>query len=185
VEGAEAPDEVYGVDADNFAGGEELGEDVEGDAVVGIVERWDEDQSVGDVEVGVAGGEALVAEHDRARQGQLDQRELLAGEGAGGFEADEVFGEGLVVGVSGVGLNGGDDGFRGDEAGDVVDVAVGVVAGDAAVEPEDLVNAEVVGENLLKLLTGESGVALLDLAEEALFGGEQDALAVGVDGAAF
>ena len=35
VEGAEAPDEVDGVDADDFAGGEAVGDDVEGVAVVG------------------------------------------------------------------------------------------------------------------------------------------------------
>ena len=31
----------------------------------------------------------------------------------------------------------------------------------------------------------DAGVALLDFAEQALFGGEEDAGAVGVDGAAF
>ena len=72
-----------------------------------------------------------------------------------------------------------------DEAGDVVDVAVGVVAGDAAAEPDDLLDAEIVVEGPLKLLAADAGVALLHFAEQALFGGQQDALAVGVDGAAF
>ena len=94
-----------------------------------------------------------------------------------------------MVLVGGVGLDDGEDGVLGDEAGDVVDVAVGVVAGDAAVQPEDLLDAEVVGEGLLESLrvgfVAEAGVALLDLGEQALFGGEQDARAVGVDGAAF
>ena len=47
-------------------------------------------------------------------------------------EAVEVFGEREVVLVGGVGLDAGEDGVFGDEAGDVVDVAVGVVAGAAA-----------------------------------------------------
>ena len=64
VEGAEAPDEVDGVDADDLAGGEAGGDDVEGEAVVGVVEGGDEDEAVGDVEVGVAGGEALAFEED-------------------------------------------------------------------------------------------------------------------------
>jgi len=64
VEGAEAPDEVYGVDADDFAGGEAAGDDVEGVAVVGVVEGGDQDESVRDVEIGVAGGEALAFEDD-------------------------------------------------------------------------------------------------------------------------
>ena len=70
---------------------------------------------------------------------------------ADGAEAVEVFGEREVVLVVGVGLDAGEDGVVGDEAGDVVDVAVGVVAGDAAVEPDGLVDAEVVVEGLLEL----------------------------------
>ena len=102
----------------------------------------------------------------------------------------EVLGEREVVGVGGIGLDAGEDGVGRDEAGDVVDVAVGVVAGAAAGEPEGLVDAEVVAEGAFELGAGlvrraEAGVALLDFGEEALLGGEQDACAVGVDGAAF
>ena len=90
----------------------------------------------------------------------------------------------------GVGLDGGEDGVFADEAGDVVDVAVGVVACAAAMEPDGLVDAEVVVEGLLEglaggLLVAEAGVALLDVGEEALFGGDESAGAVDVDAAAF
>ena len=93
----------------------------------------------------------------------------------------------------GVGFDGGgEDGVFGDEAGDVVYVAVGVVAGAAFVEPDGLVDAEVVVEGLFEVFAGfvfvaEAGVAFLDFGEEApFFGGEEDiAGAVGVDGAAF
>ena len=104
---------------------------------------------------------------------------------AGRAQAIDVFGERQVVLVVRVCLNGSDDCIGADEAGDVVDVAVGVVAGDAAVHPEHLVDAEVVAEDALQLIAAEAGVALLDLAEQALFGGEQDAGSVGVDAAAF
>ena len=70
VEGAEAPDEVDGVDADDFAVGEAGGDGVEGVAVVGVVEGGDEDEPVGDVEVGVAGGEALAFEEDGCGHGE-------------------------------------------------------------------------------------------------------------------
>ena len=95
-----------------------------------------------------------------------------------------------MVFVAGVGLDAGEDLVFGYEAGDVVDVAVGVVAGAALVEPEDLFDAEVVVEGPFEVLAGfgfgaEAGVALLDFGEEALFGGEEEAGAVGVDAAAF
>ena len=116
---------------------------------------------VGDVEVGVAGGEALAFEDDGRRHGEGDDLEGLGLTFAGGAdvvaeaaEAVEVFGEGEVVLVGGVGLDAGEDGVFGDEAGDVVDVAVGVVAGAAAVQPEGLVDAEVVVEGLLEVGAG-------------------------------
>ena len=43
VQGSQSPDEVYGVDAGDFAVGEELGEYREGDAVFGVVEGGDQD----------------------------------------------------------------------------------------------------------------------------------------------
>ena len=138
VEGAQAPDEVDGVDADDFAIGEAAGYDVEGVAVVAVVEGGDEDERVGDVEVGVAGGETLVGEDDGRRHGEFDDFEGLVFEVAEAAEAVEILGEEEVVFVAGVGLDAGEDFVFADEAGDVVDVAVGVVAGAAFVEPEDL-----------------------------------------------
>ena len=67
------------------------------------------------------------------------------------MEAVEVLGEREVVLVGGVGFDAGEDGVFGDEAGDVVDVAVGVVAGAAAMQPEGLVDAEVVVEGAFQL----------------------------------
>ena len=59
-----------------------------------------------------------------------------------------------MVLVGGVGLDAGEDGVFGHEAGDVVDVAVGVVAGAAAVQPEGLFDAEVVVEGLFECCSG-------------------------------
>jgi hypothetical protein len=102
-----------------------------------------------------------------------------------GAEAVEVLGEREVILVGGVGFDAGEDGVFGDETGDIVDVAVGVVASAAAMEPESLGDAEVVVEGLLELLARDAGVALLDFGEEAFFRGDENACAVGVDGAAF
>src|SRR5882757_10354426 len=75
VEGAQAPDQVDGVDADDLAVGEAAGDDVEGVAVVAVVEGGDEDEAVRDVEVGVAGGEALAFEGDGRGHGKFDDFE--------------------------------------------------------------------------------------------------------------
>jgi hypothetical protein len=207
VEGAEAPDEVDGVDADDLAGGEASGDGVEGDAVVGIVEGGDKDKRVGDVEVGVAGGQALAFEDDGRGHGEGNDLEWLArsaalratavalrdvggGGAAEGVEAVEVLGQREMVLVGGIVLDAREDGVFGDEAGDVVDVSVRIVARAAAMQPEGLVDAEVIAEGcfeqvLRRGFVAEAGVAHLDLGEQALLGGEENARAVGVDGAAF
>jgi hypothetical protein len=190
VEGAQAPDEVDGVDADHFAVREATGDDVEGVAVVAVVEGGDKDERVGDVEVGVAGGEALAFEDYGRWHGEFDRVEGLVFEVAEAAEAVEVFGEGKMVFVAGVGLDAGEDFIFADEAGDVVDVAVGVVAGAALVEPEDFFDAEVGLKGLFEVFSGfgfgaEAGVAFLNFGEEALLSGEEEAGAVGIDAAAF
>lgn len=73
-----------------------------------------------------------------------------------------------MVFVAGIGLDAGEDLVFVDEAGDVVDVAVGVVAGAAFVEPDDLFDAEGVVEGLFEMGAGfgfvtEAGIALLNL----------------------
>ena len=80
--------------------------------------------------------------------------------------------------------DGDDHGARVDEAGEVVDVAVRVVAGDARAEPEHLADAEVVGEAPARARRGEVRGCAPGRAEQALLGGEQRAAAVDVDGAA-
>jgi len=112
VQRAQAPDEINRVDADDFAAGKNLGQNVQRHAVVGIVEGGHENQAVGDIEVGVTGGQALAAKEDRARQRQLDEAELLAIGSARGLETLEILGQRRVVGVGGVRLDGGDSSHR-------------------------------------------------------------------------
>ena len=90
-----------------------------------------------------------------------------------------------MVGVRRVGLLGQHDGRLVDEAAEVVDVPVRVVAGDAAAEPEDLARAQVRGQDPLQLLARQPRVARLDLVEQALLGRQQCPRAVDVDGAPF
>lgn len=78
MEAAEAPDDVGGVDADNLAGGETGFEDVGGLVVGDAAVGGEDDFVVGDIEVGVGGGEALVVVKDHVGHGQFDDVGLLA-----------------------------------------------------------------------------------------------------------
>lgn len=72
---------------------------------------------------------------------------------------------------------------RTDEAGNVVDVAVGLKRIDAVLDPDDLFKIEVLLELLLNFFLGHAGVAAF--GEQAHLGREQGAFAVNMDGAAF
>src|SRR5689334_19839605 len=63
-------------------------------------------------------------------------------------------------------------------------MAMGVVTLDSVAEPENVVDAEIIGQNLFHLLPGEVWIARLDRTEEAFFGGHDPTVAVDVDTAA-
>src|SRR6185437_17091300 len=96
VEGAESPDQVDGVDTDHLAGGEETGEDVERVAVAPVVERGYEHHIVGDIEVGVAGREALAVHHHGARKRQFHHTQAAGDIARGELEPAEVVRRGFV-----------------------------------------------------------------------------------------
>lgn len=64
MDGAEAPDEVEGVDADDAAFREQVGEYAEGNTVVRVVECGDEHGRICDQEICVARGQTLAAIDD-------------------------------------------------------------------------------------------------------------------------
>ena len=181
MEATETPDDVGAVDADNLAVAETLLEDVGGTGVVVALVGGKDDQAVGDIEVGVAGGKPLPFVVDGRGHGQLDNSGLLAVGQAATVEGGEVLLQGLVVAVVFVALDSGDDGVGGDETAQVVDMTVGVVAVDAVTQPDDIVQSIVVAQITLDVGLRQLGVAVG--IEQARGGGEHIADAVEVDAA--
>ena len=114
--------------------------DAERDAVGRVVERRHQHRVVGDVEVRVARRQPLAVEDDRRRHRQRDH---LAAAGRPGRSCRRRRSQVLAQAARSSRRRGSSSTtvttVRGvDEARQVVDVAVGVVAGDAAAEPEHL-----------------------------------------------
>src|SRR4029078_4849964 len=78
-----------------------------------------------------------------------------------------------------------DDAIRANKAGEIINMAVGVVADDPATEPEHFLHAEVVGEDALIRGAIERWIAFLRLAQQAFFGRQQDSFAVHINAATF
>ena len=105
----------------------------------------------------------LLSEIERARHRQLDDLErpaVLVGhrsQAAAGFPAS-----GSWLASLRIRLDHGDDRARPDEARQIVDVAVRVVADDAVAEPENFVDPKVVRDSVCSdLLACHAGIALL------------------------
>src|SRR5437660_12791044 len=141
MHGAEAPDQVAGVDGNDFAGREELGQNVQRDAIVRVIEYGNENNAIRDVEVAVASGQAPAFEDDGRRHEQLNDLEAFAVLIGRGLEPAEILCERVVVFVVPVGLDHRDDLAGRDETRDVVDVTVGIVACDTTSQPDYVANA--------------------------------------------
>ena len=137
VEGAESPDEVAGINWHDVAARKHIGQGVECDAVVGIVEDRDQHRSIRDIEIRVAGGQAPAFEDDWARHRNFYHVEALAILIARGSQASEVVVERGIIFILCVWLDHRDYRAGRDEAGEIVDVAMRVVSFDTFAEPDD------------------------------------------------
>ena len=109
VHGAESPDQVAGIDRDDFAPGERVASVFRAMRSLGSLKTGTEHDAVRDVEIGVAGGQASALEDDRPGHGKFDDGERLAVLIAGGLQAAEVVRAAAVIHISRIGLDHGDD----------------------------------------------------------------------------
>ncbi len=173
------------VNADDLAVRKNFSQSVQRHAVVGIVEGGNKHQPVGDVEIRVAGRQACPKEDDRTRKGQLDEVNCLPSRVRAALSRARFSLSGAWLGSLAFGSTAATIVVGADETRNVVHVAVGVVAGDAAIEPNDLIDAEKIRENLLQLLAAHARVALLHLAQQTFLGRQQSSRAIHVDRPAF
>ena len=139
------------MDADNLAIRKQIAQYIQRDSVIGIVEGRHQNQAIGDIKIGVAGGQSLSAEDHGAGKRQFNDLQLASLQICGGAQTPQVFLQRLVVGVVLVGFDHGEHGIRGDEARNVIDVAVRVVALDAAAQPDYFFYSQIISKDLFQL----------------------------------
>ena len=130
----------------------QLRQHVQRHAIVRIVERRHQHDAVGDVEVGVAGGQPLAVHRSRGRG--IRQRTICSGPTSGSSGAAPAGGgcPSIARGSRrpGPASTASTTVSGGDEPRDVVDVAVRVVAGAAFAEPDRPARAEPLAERLAR-----------------------------------
>ena len=170
------------IDADDLTTGEAVAHDAHGNLVGILSVQRHEDAAVHDEEVRVARRQVASGEADRLGEREFDDVELLAAR-AHFTQALEVLLHRRVVGRGFVGFADGEDGPRRDEAGKVIDVAIGVVVGQAFASPEEFVDREAVADGGV-----ESGVVAPFGAVRIVLhglGGEEQAVTGNFDASAF
>ena len=172
------------MDADHLARRKQAGQDAQRRAVGRVVEGRREHHAVADVEVQIAGRQPRAVEVQGPRHRHRHHAQGAPAPAAHRGQAAEVVGQRRVVVVARVGLDRRRDRVRTHEPGHVVDVAVRVVAGDAPAQPQDPLDAQPLPQRAFEVAARQAGVARLPAAQQALLGGQQQALAVHVDAAA-
>jgi hypothetical protein len=130
VEAAATGQYVIGAQANNPTIGEKLLYSVYRRSIVRCTVEWDDDCSVSDVKIHVAGRDDLSVPFDCSRRWNGDHLQI-------GIE--QCLGRiGVSLGIGVVGRCFGDsDPIRSDEAGEIVDMSVGVVIEQAIAQPND------------------------------------------------
>ena len=144
---SQAQHQIAAGNADHFAIREQSRQRVQGHAILRIAEGWRENQPVGDIEIGVARRKQAVRQSRPASgQGSVTTRRSRRCS-----QTRQIFFQRLVIGAGFIGLDHGDYGIGRGEARDVVDVAVSIVARDAAAQPDDFGGAQIIGQRALDL----------------------------------
>ena len=170
VYGAEAPNEIAGVDRYDFAGREESSKRVQSDTVVHIIEDRHQHDSIRDIKVCIARGKTPSFENYGCWHGNLDNIQIFSILIACGFQAAEIISQGRVVCIFSVALDNRYDRFRIYKPSEIIDVAMRIVARDAFAKPDDVGRAEILCKELFIVFALHAGIALLDFAEQAFLG---------------
>src|SRR5712692_2071944 len=143
----------------------------------------DEDDSIGDIEISIAGWKSYTLVSDTPRTRQRDNRKLFSISVCGALQTFKIFPERSVVLILRVLLENAHNRGWIDEPCDIVNVPVGVIANNPLAEPDGLIDVQIVPENLFNLAPPQVGIAIC--VEKTLLGCEASPAAIHIDRAPF
>src|SRR5205823_842686 len=126
------------IDADDAMMGQFALENLKGFVVVWVAISREEHDAVGEIKIGVAGGKTLAAVFDDTGHRKLDDAKRAILFVSQGTQSFQILLQDLVIIIGGIFFDNRHDGRRVDEATEIVDVAVGVVADNSFSKPKDV-----------------------------------------------
>ncbi len=144
VQSAKTPYQVDGMNSDHLVPGKTLGQNRQCDTVIAVIECRHQHHLVADKEIRIGRRNPGALKKKRPGHGQFDDVQLPAI--CSRFtQAFEVFLQDPVIVIAPIRFHSRDHRVNGDKTGDIVHVAMGVVANYAAGQPDHLPDAQVVG----------------------------------------
>src|SRR5690349_7902548 len=183
---AKTPNQIDRVNPNHRTIGDQLTENPQRHSIVWIVERWNQDCCIRNVEICIARRQSLAVEYQWLRHWYRNKLYLRPV-----FEPhrlqplDVLFKDGIIVVVI-VLLATDHHGGWVHKPTKIVDMPVRVITGDAFSEPQHVSHTEVVSKRRFHFFTRETRVPHLNLRiEQAFLGRDQSAPSVYFDGAPF
>lgn len=183
---AESPDQVYCMNAYNMTLRKQLAQDTQRTAVLWVIEGRNKDNVVGNVEIGITGGQADASKKKRGGHGDINNRQGLSPIQTYTLKAFTVFFQSAVIIIVGILFPTQNDRCGIHETTNIVHMSMGVIAGNPVSQPKHLLYTQMALENFFIIILCESGISGLDIfSQQAFFRGDQDAAPIGVYGTAF
>src|SRR5262249_52769606 len=154
----QSPDQFAAIDADHASIRETFAESGYCSFIARIGKRGNEHTRVCDIKIRVTRRESQYFAHNLLRHRKREDVEFAAMD----FHlelASEVLLERLVIFVGAIFFNDSDDSSLRYKAGEIIDVTIGVVAGDAVTEPQNFGDAEIIAQTLLDFISRKIGIS--------------------------
>ncbi len=180
---SKTPNKIDRMDSDCFPSGKTIRQYPKGFPIRLIIEGRNKHRPVRKDVVGVTGREDLAPKNDRPWHGKPNHLRSLSRKHFAAFEDFRVFAKRLIIGMVFVFLLDKDYPLGSDKSRQIIDMAVCVIALDTPIQPQNLVYSQILPENRFIGRLIQTGIALLDFAQETLPGCKHHPGTVTFDGA--
>ncbi len=157
---AKAPNQFAAIDPDDVTIRKTFAQDRECGFIGRIGERRRKHAGICDVEVRIASRQPQAFAHDLLRHWQRNDFNR-ATVNFHCLQAREIFLKWLVIFVVTIFFDDRHNRSFGNKTREIVDVAIGIVAGDAVAKPENIANSQIIPQALLDLLARQIWISIL------------------------
>ena len=138
----EAPRKIDRVNPDHRAVSKQFIQNAQGYPIIGIIKRRNQDRRIGDIKIGVACRKPAAVKVQGGRHGQWNDLDFCSILQRRVLQALPIFSQHVIIGITAVPFLTQHHGCRIHETTHVIYVPMGIVPGNALVQPDDVGDAQ-------------------------------------------